>query len=96
MSCDRENSDRSRTWISPDGLHFDVRNLECPDPMVEILGLIDRGEAGDVVIVHLDQEPIFLYPELDDRGWTHEMLPASCGDADCGHGVQLRLTRMTA
>ena len=29
----------------------------------------------------LDREPIFLYLELDDRGWSYEIVPASCGDA---------------
>ena len=96
MSCHRESSDQTRLWIDPDGVHLDVRSLACPDPLVEILGLIDRGEAGDVLIVHLDQEPIFLYPELDDRGWTHEMMSEGCGDEACQHGVRLRLTRMTA
>ncbi len=95
MSCDRENPEQ-RIWMDPDGLHLDVRSLECPAPMVEVLGLIDRGEAGDVLIVHLDQEPIFLYPELGDRGWTHEMMSEGCGDEACQHGVRLRLTRITA
>jgi TusA-related sulfurtransferase len=96
MSCRHDSPDRGRTWISPDGLHFDARSLECPEPMLEVLGMIDRGEAGDTLIVHFDQEPIFLYPELADRGWTHEVQTEGCGDGGCEHGVQLRLTRMTA
>lgn len=94
MSCDCRTND-SDMWQSPDGLHVDVRGLEPPQPMVRILGLIDSGEAPDILIVHLDREPIFLYPELDDRGWSHELVAASCGDPACEDEVRLRLVRMT-
>ena len=75
------------------GTHLDVRGLDPPQPMLRILGLIDSGQAGDVLIVHLDREPIFLYPELDDRGWSYEIVSASHHDDD-GGGVRLQLTRM--
>ena len=65
-------------------------------PMVAILGMIDRGEAGAVLIAHLDREPVFLYPELDDRGWAHEIMPPACGGADCEHQVVLRMVRLSA
>ncbi|HEY4646084.1 MAG TPA: DUF2249 domain-containing protein [Steroidobacteraceae bacterium] len=96
MSCSAEKPQDSRIWNDADGRHLDVRGLECPNPMVEILGLIDRGEAGDVLIVHLDQEPLFLYSELDDRGWAHELMAEGCGAADCTEGYRLRLVRMSA
>ena len=78
------------------GLALDLRGLDPPEPMVAILGLIDSGEAGPVLIAHLDREPIFLYPELDDRGWAHEVLPSACGEANCEHEVRLRIVRVTA
>jgi hypothetical protein len=31
--------------------------------------------------VRLDREPIFLYRELDDRGWSYEIVAASREDA---------------
>ena len=62
MSCECESPDGSRLWTTPDGVHLDVRGLECPAPMVQTLGLIERGDVGNVIIVHLDQEPLFLYP----------------------------------
>lgn len=80
-------ADGTRSWTAADGLHLDVRGLECPRPLVEVLRTIDGGVAT-TLIVHLDQEPLLLYPELEDRGWNHEMLPA---DSD---GVQLRVTRL--
>ena len=95
MSCRQSPAGGERLWNDRDGLHLDVRSLECPEPMVEILKLIDGGEAGNVLIVHLDQEPVFLYPELDDRGWTHELIAGDCGDASCGNEVRMRLVRMT-
>jgi hypothetical protein len=96
MSCDCESPDGSRLWTTPDGVHLNVRGLECPAPMVQTLGLIERGDVGNVIIVHLDQEPLFLYPELDDRGWSHEVISSSCGDPSCEDEVRLRLVRMRA
>jgi len=82
----------TRIWTAADGLHLDVRGLECPQPLVEVLRTIDGGEVT-ALIVHLDQEPLLLYAELDDRGWTHEMLPADRGKAASADEVRLRLTR---
>ena len=48
-----------------DGLHVDVRGLPCPEPLVTVLRLIDGGEAGELLMAHLSQEPLLLYPELD-------------------------------
>ena len=88
--------DMSRIWSDSDGVHVDVRNLTPPEPMVVILGLIDTGEADSVLTAHLDRDPIFLYPELDDRGWSHEVMPSSCGSPDCEDAVTLRMERWSA
>lgn len=61
--------------------------------MIAILQAIDGGEVDAVLIAHLDREPIFLYPELDDRGWSHELIESSCGSADCEDDVMLRMVR---
>lgn len=66
--------DGVRLWQAADGLHVDVRGLSCPQPLVTVLGLIDGGKVGDVLIAHLSQEPLLLYPELDQRGWRHRLL----------------------
>ena len=91
MHCDRPE-DGSRQWRTDEGIHLDLRGLDPPEPMVAILTLIDAGETARVLIAHFDREPIFLYPELDDRGWTHEMIRHSCGG--CGEDVTLRLVRL--
>ena len=88
MGCEKGE----RVWRTPDAIHIDVRDLEPPEPMVAILTLIDSGQVDTALIAHLDREPVFLYPELDDRGWGHEIVESSCG-SPCGD-VQLRLVRL--
>jgi len=95
MSCGRPD-DGSRLWRTPDAAYIDLRGLEPPEPMVTILRMIDSGEVDTALIAHFDREPIFLYPELDDRGWGHEILRSSCGGSACEDGVQLRLARWGA
>jgi hypothetical protein len=87
--------DGSRQWETAEGTHLDLRGLDPPEPMVTILRMIDGGDAKTVLIAHFDREPIFLYPELDDRGWTHEMISSSCGGGGCGPDVTLRLVRLS-
>ncbi len=75
---------------------MDVRGLDPPEPMIAILQAIDGGEVDTVLVAHLDREPIFLYPELDDRGWSHEILQSSCGSSGCEDGIMLRMERYGA
>jgi hypothetical protein len=77
-----------------DAVHIDLRGLNPPEPMVAILQTIDGGEIDTALIAHLDREPIFLYPELDDRGWSHELIQSSCGSRDCEDGVMIRMLRL--
>ena len=51
---------------------IDVRGLEPPQPMVRVLDALDElGPASRLVVLH-DRRPVFLYPQLDDRGFVHE------------------------
>lgn len=59
-------------WLGDDGLHVDTRGLPPPEPMVAVLWHIGRPGQRGPVIVHLDRDPIYLLPELAERGWTHE------------------------
>ncbi len=90
--CERPQ-DGTRIWSETDGLHVDVRGLDPPEPMVAILALIESGEAGTVLTAHLDREPIFLYPELDERGWDHELLPG-CAHGEHDDEVKLRMVNL--
>lgn len=72
-----DGSSRSdRTWKSGDVVHIDVRGLEAPKPLVAILALIDGGAHAGCIVVHHHREPLYLYPELEERGWRYSRLPA--------------------
>jgi uncharacterized protein (DUF2249 family) len=53
-------------------LVIDVRGLEPPEPMVCILEAIERLNAGEIIEVLHERRPLFLYPQLDERGFVHE------------------------
>lgn len=74
-------------WRNGDEAHIDVRELPPPEPLVAIVALIEEPGIGDVVIVHHEREPVFLYPELAERGWDHAIIAGEPGE------VRLRLTR---
>ena len=92
MPCCSQPAETSRIWRTADAVHIDVRGLAPPEPMIAILRLLDGGELDTALVAHLDREPIFLYPELEDRGWAHEIVDSSCG-SECGT-VQLRMVRL--
>jgi uncharacterized protein (DUF2249 family) len=57
---------------APEPVVLDVRGLEPPEPMVRILERIDTLAADGVLDVIHDRQPIFLYPQLDARGFAYE------------------------
>lgn len=54
------------------GATLDVRGLEPPQPMVAVLGRLERLAPGATLTVIHERRPTFLYPQLDERGFTHE------------------------
>lgn len=82
--ADREGQAASEgqalTWQSGGALHIDVRGLEAPKPLIAILGLIDGGGHAGHIVVHHDRDPLYLYPELEDRGWRYARLPSAKGE----------------
>ena len=59
--------------VSPAGpATLDVRGLEPPLPMVRVLERLDTLEPGDALTVLHARRPLFLYPQLDERGFQHE------------------------
>lgn len=68
-------------------VNLDLRGLEPPRPMVTILKTIDQSSVVDEIVVTLEREPLFLYPELAERGWRWVRL-----DGD-GNEVRMRLIR---
>lgn len=77
----------AKEWREGAVIHIDVRSLEPPQPLVAILALLERPDCGDEVVVHHRRDPVFLYPELVERGWEWERVPGEAGE------VRLRLTR---
>ena len=59
-----------KRWRDGEGVHLDLRGLEPPEPMIAILQEIDGNSDGDVVTAVMDREPIFVYPEIEERNWT--------------------------
>ena len=51
---------------------IDVRGLEPPQPMVRVLEALDRLARGARLEVLHDRRPVFLYPQLEERGFAHE------------------------
>ncbi len=69
-----------RCWHETDGTHLDVRGMQPPEPMVAILALLEMtGQEGPVVVHHF-RDPIYLYPELADRGWTCTIIDGDEGE----------------
>ena len=75
-----------RRWRDADGEHIDVRGLQPPQPLVDILRLVQQMAGRGVVLVHHDRDPVLLYPELAELGWSAERLPGEPGE------LRLRLT----
>ena len=81
----------SRIWQENAETHIDVRGLEPPQPMLAIIKEIERADGPATLIVHHEREPVFLYPELAERGWRHELIEIDSG-GESGE-VRLRLWR---
>ncbi|MCP5367880.1 MAG: DUF2249 domain-containing protein [Hyphomicrobiales bacterium] len=64
--------------------HLDVAGLAPPQPLVAILRLIDGGHWRGEIAVSLPHEPIWLFPELDERGWSWRQ---GAGESDRFHLV---------
>lgn len=47
---------------------LDVRGLEPPQPMQKILAATTKLTTAATLIAHLDRRPIYLLPELEQRG----------------------------
>ncbi|RYG72637.1 DUF2249 domain-containing protein [Lentibacillus lipolyticus] len=51
---------------------IDNRGLEPPQPMMRTLKALDKLDSGDSLSIINDRRPLFLYEELDDRGYAHK------------------------
>nr|WP_281348945.1 DUF2249 domain-containing protein [Paracoccus limosus] len=61
------SADDAGLW--PDAVHeLDLTGLTPPEPMVRILEAVTGLAPGEVLFALLDREPMFLFPELAQRG----------------------------
>ena len=75
-------------FVQDGDMTIDVRGLEPPQPLVKIVTLLENPDVTDTVIVRHDRDPLLLYPELEERGWTWEVLASPEGE------LHLRLSRI--
>ncbi len=59
---------------------IDVRQLEMPLPMVNILEALDKLPAGNALLVQHKRIPVFLLPELAERNFEYRIKEISDGD----------------
>jgi uncharacterized protein (DUF2249 family) len=66
----------SAPWPEP-SVKLDNRDLEPPEPMVRILAAADKLAPGETLSALLRREPVFLFPQLERRGfrWLGGFLP---------------------
>lgn len=55
-------------WPEPD-VRLDNRNLEPPEPMIRILSAAEKLKPGATLSALLSREPMFLFPQLEQRGF---------------------------
>jgi uncharacterized protein (DUF2249 family) len=55
-------------WPEP-ALEIDCRDLSPPEPMVRILTAAEQLEPGETLSARLRREPVFLFPQLEKRGF---------------------------
>lgn len=54
-------------------INVDVRQLEMPQPMLTILAELDKLPAASALYVHHKRIPVFLLPELKERGFDYRI-----------------------
>jgi uncharacterized protein (DUF2249 family) len=68
---------------------LDVRALPPPEPMVRVLERLDTLAQGETLEVLLGRRPLFLYPQLEARGFAHRTDEPEAGV------VRVRIRRAT-
>jgi hypothetical protein len=70
----------TKRWSDADGIHLDLTGLEAPAPMLAVVAEITTSNTP--LILHMDREPIFFYPELEELGWAWSVQRAEKPGAD--------------
>ncbi|HNA34565.1 MAG TPA: DUF2249 domain-containing protein, partial [Flavobacteriales bacterium] len=59
---------------------IDVRHLEMPLPMLTILDALEHLPEGHALYVDHKRIPVFLLPELEERGFEYRVKEIADGD----------------
>ena len=51
-------------------IELDARGLEPPEPLVRILEAVMALPIGMTINARTDRRPMFLYPQLEERGFS--------------------------
>ena len=70
-----------RDAAGPAGTHLDNRGLEPPMPMVRTLEAYERLAPGERLTIHNDRVPVYLLPQLRERGARYHVDERPEGDA---------------
>lgn len=79
-----------RQWNEGADVHLDLRGLPPPQPLVSILRLLHTLQPETDLIVHLERDPVLLYPELEPLQRHARPEPGDAGE------VRLRLSTLSA
>lgn len=60
-------------------VQLDNRGLSPPEPMLRILDALDALPAGGKIMAQMDRRPLFLFPELEERGCSYVCDPTEEG-----------------
>ncbi len=68
-----------RQLMDPFSVSLDNRGLSPPEPMLRILTALEALPAGGTITAQMDRRPMFLFPELEERGCTYTCDPDGDG-----------------
>lgn len=60
---------------------LDNRGLFPPEPQLRTLGKLNEMKAGEVLEIHNDRVPVFLFPKLEEQGYPYEVEQMEDGTA---------------
>lgn len=76
-----ETSEKSLEVASPEQtpVHIDTRSLEPPEPMVQILTLLEKLPIKSTLHALTDRNPLHLLAALEERGFASSCNPCADG-----------------
>lgn len=69
---EEKNSTLNRIKEEGNTVYLDVRGLEPPQPMAMILETMAKLDPSKILVVRHERVPMFLYPKLEEKGYTYE------------------------